>query len=78
MAGDPWKRAYRMSRSRRQAGRREAFDVPLPLRRFHWGWFIAVLFIFLCAGAAAALWFGRGWWVPRYRGQLPPALREVV
>jgi len=76
MARDPWKRAHQLKRMQHPGlpSKPESYS----RRRIPWGWIGTLILAVLVLGAAATVWLMRGWWVPRYREQLPPAVTTVV
>ena len=81
MPQEPWKRA-RQLHELKQAGVKPAKSAAQPrpeiVRRPRWpailGWTLLVLIL----GGAAAAYFTRGWWFPRYRDALPTRVVEAV
>jgi hypothetical protein len=80
MARDPWQRASELNRLNKQRQSRGSSGAPPPrLRRGPRPLAVVLIVcVVLLVGAAVAGYFTRGWWLPRYRDQLPEPVVDAV
>jgi hypothetical protein len=80
MSKDPWRKAYQLSRIKRESEPKPGQPpARVVIRRaFPWGPVVSTAVLVLVLGGGAAAWFTRGWWLPRYKPELPPVVTENI